>query len=223
MPRHKAPDITAALRARITGGEWTATGALPNERALAAEFGVARNTIRNAFKPLEAEGLISRHVGRGTVMKAQASDELAAILAKVSGASPLDLLNLRLIIEPQAAATAASHASAEDLAMIIDADRHAAASLDLDVFEHWDNEFHRRIYAGTRNEFLVNLFGILSIIRHREPIMDIRRRAFSEERRLAYCRQHVEITGALQARDAKAAALAMRGHLAARRRNYFGE
>lgn len=223
MPKHKAPDIAANLKNRIQSGEWSTAQAVPNERALALEFGVARNTIRNAFKTLEAEGLISRHVGRGTMVKEKASDELAGILTKVSGASPLDILNLRIILEPQATATAASNASAQDIEFVIEADRQAAASPDMETYEFWDNEFHRRIYAGTRNEFLINLFGVLSIIRHRAPMMELRQRAFTEERRLAYCAQHTGITQALLARDAPAAALAMRGHLTARRRNYFGE
>ena len=223
MPKHKAPEIAANLRSRIQNGEWAADGAVPNERALAEDFGVARNTIRNALETLEDEGLIGRHVGRGTVIKEKASGELVEILGKVSGASPLDLLNLRIMLEPQAAAAAATTASARDIEAMLDADHHAAASFDLETYEFWDNEFHRRIYSGTRNEFLINLFGVLSIVRHREPMMDIRQRAFTEDRRLAYCAQHVEIAKALVSRDAPAAALAMRTHLASRRRNYFGE
>jgi DNA-binding FadR family transcriptional regulator len=221
MPKHKASDIATEIKGRIESGDWAS--AIPNERALALDFGVARNTIRKAFKALEAEGLISRHVGRGTVVKEKASDELTRIIANMSGASPLDILNLRLIIEPQVAATAATHASAHDIAAVLEADGHAAVAHDLEMFESWDDEFHHRIYAGTRNEFLITLFSVLSIIRHRAPMMDIRRRAFSEERRLAYCAQHREIIAALSARDAPAAARAMQAHLAARRRNYFGE
>jgi DNA-binding FadR family transcriptional regulator len=223
MPKHKAPDIAANLRQRIQRGDWSSEGNLPNERALAEEFGVARNTIRNAFKLLEGEGLISRHVGRGTVIAERSNNELVAILEKVSGASPLDILNLRLILEPQAVAAAASNSSTQDLEYIMEADRHAVLSLDLETYEYWDNEFHRRIFLGTRNEFLINLFGMLSIIRHREPMMEIRQRAFSEERRLSYCAQHVQISNALRVRNAQGAANAMRTHLLARRRNYFGE
>ena len=94
MPKHKAPDIATNLRQRIQRGDWSSERNLPNERALAEEFGVARNTIRNAFKLLEGEGLISRHVGRGTVIAERSNNELVAILEKVSGASPLDILNL---------------------------------------------------------------------------------------------------------------------------------
>jgi len=223
MPAFKARDITENLRGRIQNGEWGASTTLPNERAFAEEFGVARGTIRNAFKALEEEGLISRHVGRGTIVKEKASDDLLNILQKVSGASPLDILNLRLIIEPQAASQAATHASTQDIESIKEADTHAAIALKLEDYEYWDNEFHRRIYVGTRNEFLINLFGMLSIIRHRAPMMDIRTRSFTEERRQIYCVQHVAIMNALQSRNAAQAAQEMRAHLTARRRSYFGE
>jgi DNA-binding FadR family transcriptional regulator len=223
MPSYKARDITENLRSRIQNGEWGAASSFPNERSLAEEFGVARGTIRNAFKVLEEEGLISRHVGRGTIVKEKASDDLLKILHTVSGASPLDILNLRLIIEPQAAATATSHASAHDIESIKDADLHASKSYDLESYQYWDNEFHRRIYVGTHNEFLINLFSVLSIIRHRAPINDIRARTFTETRRLEYCTQHHLILEALQARNAPKAAQEMRAHLMLRHRNYFGE
>ncbi len=42
----------------------------PTEQALCAEFGVSRETIREALRTLEAEGLISRHAGRGSFVSA---------------------------------------------------------------------------------------------------------------------------------------------------------
>ena len=223
MPKHKAPEISSKLRERIANGEWSAEKAMPNERALALEFGVARNTIRNAFAMLETEGLISRHVGRGTIVKEKPSDELVGILEKISGASPLDILNLRLMVEPQVAALAAIHASVSDLEHIVTADTQATQCHDLETFEKWDNEFHFRIYAATRNEFLIDLWRILAIIRHREPMGEIRRRTFGEDVRLVYCLQHASIIASLSARDAEGASAAMRTHLSARRKNYFGE
>jgi DNA-binding FadR family transcriptional regulator len=51
---------------------------LPTERQLAADLGVTRSGIRLALAALEADGLISREVGRGTFLRDAAADALAA-------------------------------------------------------------------------------------------------------------------------------------------------
>jgi GntR family transcriptional regulator, uxu operon transcriptional repressor len=51
---------------------------LPTERRLAADLGVTRSGIRLALAALEADGLISREVGRGTFLRDAAGAALAA-------------------------------------------------------------------------------------------------------------------------------------------------
>ncbi|MGH3261648.1 MAG: FadR/GntR family transcriptional regulator [Trebonia sp.] len=51
---------------------------LPTERRLAADLGVTRSGIRLALAALEADGLISREVGRGTFLLEAAGGALAA-------------------------------------------------------------------------------------------------------------------------------------------------
>jgi DNA-binding FadR family transcriptional regulator len=223
MARVKATDITTILRERIEDGAWRTDETLPTERVLAEEFGVARNTVRSALQTLENEDLISREVGRGTIVKQRTSDELRRVLERISGASPLDILNLRLIIEPQVAASAAIHATSRNVDAIEEANGFAQSSSDLESFETWDNEFHMQIYNSTHNEFLIDFFKVLTVVRYRSPMMAIRQRAFTEERRLEYCDQHAAIMQALKSRNAAGASDAMRHHLGARRRNYFGE
>ncbi|MCB1071439.1 MAG: FCD domain-containing protein, partial [Kiritimatiellae bacterium] len=63
----------------------------------------------------------------------------------------------------------------------------------------------------------------LAIVRYREPMQVLRHRAFTPERRHDYCSQHTEIRNALHGRNPDAAHDAMKRHLAARRRAYFGE
>lgn len=62
--------LAASLRARITQGEWVPGTALPAEAALAKEHGVALGTLRQALALLVAEGLLERHHGRGTFVRA---------------------------------------------------------------------------------------------------------------------------------------------------------
>jgi DNA-binding FadR family transcriptional regulator len=221
MARLKPVDIAESLKERIGAGEWTSTGRLPNERDLARLYGVARNTLRKALGALEAEGLLSRKVGRGAEIKEPIDRDLMAIMGHILGSSPLDIMNLRLMIEPPATAMAATNASVAEIDAIRDAHEHACAVPDMVEFEHWDMEFHRRIFEATRNEFLANLHEILAIIRNREPMIEIRRRHFTLARKQDYCDQHAEIVRTLDARDAEGAANAMRDHLTARSRNLF--
>lgn len=61
--------LTDILRQRIDAG---ANNHLPSERHLSASFGVSRITVRKALDGLDAEGLITRRQGAGTVVKRQA-------------------------------------------------------------------------------------------------------------------------------------------------------
>jgi DNA-binding GntR family transcriptional regulator len=63
-PRRTYKDVSDAIRARITAGDWAATGRLPGEASLAAEYGVARETLRRALSDLRDDGLISNQQGK---------------------------------------------------------------------------------------------------------------------------------------------------------------
>jgi len=54
------------IRRRITQGVWTAGAKLPTERELAESIAVSRNTVSQAYKELESEGILSSTRGRGT-------------------------------------------------------------------------------------------------------------------------------------------------------------
>jgi DNA-binding FadR family transcriptional regulator len=221
MTKGRSAAISAHLRERIQAGEWALSRTLPNERELAEAYGVARNTLRKALDELEADGLLSRHIGRGTELREPIDRGLAAITRQILGSSPLDIINLRIMIEPPATAMAATNSSVAAIAAIREAHDEACATKEMESFEHWDTEFHKRIFAGTRNEFLANLHELLAIVRNREPIIEIRRRHFTLARKHACCDQHAEILEALLRRDAEAASAAMRNHLLAHSRNLF--
>src|SRR5260370_40711164 len=61
--------LAAAMRQRIHRGNLPPGSKIPSLGDLQAEFGVARVTVRQAMDRLEREGLISRHKGKGTVVK----------------------------------------------------------------------------------------------------------------------------------------------------------
>jgi DNA-binding FadR family transcriptional regulator len=213
MPRLVANDIAVALKKRIAAGEWVEAGRLPPERELADEFGVARNTVRRAVGRLEEDGVVVRQVGRGTFLSAADANSLAGSITRMAGTSPADIMEIRQLLEPAAAAFAATHASDSELNAVRDAHRTAVEAQDLPTFEQGDAEFHQRIFACSRNDFLKEIHNLIRIVRHRSPWFDMKQRSFSEERRLLYCREHGAIVDALLRRDADGAREAMLAHL----------
>lgn len=214
-------DIEASLRARIASGEWAQSARLPTERELAVEYGVARNTLRKAIDAIVADGTVDRHVGRGMFVNSEAN-ELAEIIQRVTGVSPADLMAVRLLVEPQAAAMAATNASTSDIDAIAEAHRLATDAQETDLFEKWDTEFHQRIFAAARNELLMSFHDILRVIRSRNPWIELKRKTFSENRRLNYCKHHGDIVQALYDRDAAGAARTMHEHMEAIQLTLFG-
>lgn len=65
----KAGPVYEELRRRILSGEYPFGSRLPPHQDLAAQFGVASLTMRQALAFLEREGLVSREPGRGTFVR----------------------------------------------------------------------------------------------------------------------------------------------------------
>ena len=57
--------IAASVRSRIQSGELAPGQAAPSITTLVQEWGVARETAAQAYRVLEAEGLVKRWPGRG--------------------------------------------------------------------------------------------------------------------------------------------------------------
>ena len=58
--------LKALLKQQIQSDMWEEGDRLPGEQQLEETYQVSRTTVRQALKELEAEGLITRHPGRGT-------------------------------------------------------------------------------------------------------------------------------------------------------------
>ncbi len=222
MPRLVAADIAESLRARIESGEWADAGRMPPERELATDFGVARNTIRRAIRLLGNSVPISREVGRGTFFESNGHGSLAEIIGRMEGASPADMMEIRLLLEPTAAAFAATNASASELAGVAEAHRRAIGAMEMPEFEHWDAELHHRIFACSRNELLREMHNVLRLLRNQPPWFEMKQRSFSEERRQRYCDEHQRFVDAISHRDPDAARGAMRVHLRTVEANILG-
>jgi DNA-binding FadR family transcriptional regulator len=222
MPRIVASGIAKVLRERIEAGEWSDGRKMPPERELAARFGVARNTVRKAIGMLGETVPLSREVGRGTFFDGRRDPSLSEIIRRMEGASPVDMMEIRLLLEPAAAAFAATHASSAELARVQDAHREAVAVTELPEFERWDSELHHRIFSCSRNELLREMHNVLRVLRNQPAWFEMKQRSFSPERRERYCVEHQAVVDALMRRDSEAARAAMQSHLKTVEANMLG-
>jgi GntR family transcriptional regulator, uxu operon transcriptional repressor len=201
--------LAEQIMARARRGGLGPDGRLPTERQLAADLGVTRSAIRYALGLLEADGHISREVGRGTYLRSPGlSPEGTQTFA------PADVMVVRRLLEPPAMPLAVAWASAADFDEM---DRCLAGgdrADNYDEFELWDLALHRAIMAATHSPLLRTLYSSIETARAGHMWGDLKRRSASAERRGLYQADHHAIVAALKARDAGGAVSAMRAHLA---------
>jgi DNA-binding FadR family transcriptional regulator len=219
---------------------------LPTERQLAVDLGVTRSGVRLALAALEADGLISREVGRGTFFSNAAGqafdalrespDEAAGkVTSRVTGRvtgypapaatdfAPADVMTIRRLLEPQALPLVVMWATARDFAEMERCVAGGDQAVNYEEFETWDLALHRVIMAAAHSPLLAALYSVVESARHGQVWGDLKRRSASSQRRAVYQEDHRAIVTALRARDADAAVESMRTHLARVAGHLLGE
>ena len=110
--------LITRLKELISEGVLVLGAKLPPERELARAFGVSRSSLRHALTALDIMGVLTQRVGDGTYLTANSERVLQQpleLLILIDGISMDDLLETRLIVEPELAARAAERATLEDL------------------------------------------------------------------------------------------------------------
>ncbi|MDR3435154.1 FCD domain-containing protein [Telmatospirillum sp.] len=189
---------------------------LPPERQLALDFNVGRRAIRRSLEVLEAEGVLQRRHGSGNFIAFHPSPFSGSALLDVAAAStPIEVMEVRLQIEPALARMAALRAREGDIEQLRGLADKAAASDDADSHELWDGALHRKIAQAAGNALFLALFDTVDHVRKEKPWRSLRQRARSGARHRLYVDQHQRIVEAIAARDPSAAASTMREHLLA--------
>jgi DNA-binding FadR family transcriptional regulator len=152
----------------IVSGELAVGKSLPREEVLAERMSVSRTALREAMKVLSAKGLIESRQKTGTRVRDPIhwnqldADVLAWRCASMPTDSFVDkLVEMREIIEPAAAATAARRRTVEQLAALETAYQAMAAAEDLDAWTVADLSFHECMLKATNNELLTSLFSVI--------------------------------------------------------------
>jgi DNA-binding FadR family transcriptional regulator len=183
---------------------------LPTERAFVEELAAPRSAVRRALDALERDGVVIRHVGRGTFLTESAMRGSGGAPADTS---PAEIMQARMALEPQVAALAAREATQTDIDRIAEILEAGGRSHDHEGFENWDGKLHRAIAEAAHNGLLMNMYDVLNACRALPVWGTRKRRAFTPDRRACYHEEHTAIVDALRDRDPDSAQAEMRRHL----------
>jgi len=156
--------LIARLKELISKGTLVPGSKLPPERELAPAFGVSRSSLRHALKALEVMGVLTQRVGDGTYLTSDSKGVLQQpleLLMLLDGISLDDVLETRLIVEPELAARAAERATLEDLGGMresldaMEREKDSARLIEADL------AFHQGIFLAARNPICSRIFSLL--------------------------------------------------------------
>lgn len=188
--------VADRLRQRILAREME-PGAWIDELKLCSELGISRTPMREALKVLAAEGLVTMKLRRG------------AYVTEMSERDVQEAYQLLALLESDAAAEVAAHASDADLAEL--AGLHAsleAALPDRDAFFAANERFHMRLLELDGNRWRIQIVGdlrrLMKLNRHHS--------LFREGRLADSLQEHRGIMAALQQRDSASCLLLVREH-----------
>ncbi|ETA53161.2 FadR/GntR family transcriptional regulator [Ponticoccus alexandrii] len=208
--------VAKDLAERIDRGDYAVGDKIPIEARLCEMFNVSRTVVREAIATLRSEGLVTSRHGVGVFVVERANPALSITTEAVGELSEVvELLELRLGVEVEAAGLAALRATEEHLRAIRDV---FAKTCDLDAFAEQPREldygFHLAIARASGNGWMPKFMAFIGpVIIPRSQLLH----ASQPEITRAYLQQMVDehkgIFDAIAAGDAAAAQKAMRMHL----------
>ncbi len=211
MSRLGASGVADQIRRGIMQGQFRLHDRLPPSRDLAANYGVARNTLRAALHTLEREGLVETRSGSGTYV-VHNGDQTAP--RDLINASPLALMDARFALEPHICRLCVMHGGQADFDELDQLCRTMeAATRDANTFSDADAQFHRKLAMTTRNDLLIWIMAQINSVRLREEWTLMRGLTLTEDVIELYNEQHRRLLGAIRSRQPEAAATYMKAHL----------
>lgn len=209
--RKGAAEIAARLRRDITNGKLANQERLHPERELAAEFGVARGTVREALTQLAADGFVETRRGSGTYVTYDVDPDIARMIRE---ARPSERFDLRCSLEPHACRLAVMNAREAEFDAMEAALRSMESNLhDPEQFAMADIDFHNQVAASTGNSIIRWLVDRMHAHRYGREWERMRKLAYDADAIVQFNRQHRQILTAMRQRDPDAAARYMMEHL----------
>jgi len=200
------------VRQHLRQAQYGEQARLPPERELAEILGITRNRLRGSLRKLAAEGVIWRHVGRGTYFGNKPSTETTVNeLAQLT--NPREMMEARFALEPEIARLAALHATLRDFTRMEECLERMSQMDDFAAWSAWDVQLHRALAEATSNKLLLAMFDALQLTRQKEIWGKLHLDRQTSSRRQDAAREHLAFVTAVRDRDPQKAAGLMRQHL----------
>ncbi|WP_027686583.1 FadR/GntR family transcriptional regulator [Rhizobium leguminosarum] len=209
--------VVAKLMERIDSGLYAPGEKIPSSAQLCEDFGVSRTVIREALTSLKVGGRVTARQGAGVYVSDKDAKTLNFEISRIEDIrSAMQILELRLGVEIQSVALAASRRTPEALAEIARAydNLENLVTEDAEVEARADFEFHLAIARATRNphfpsflEAVIESINFDLVLKHRRSA-----RGYSTYLKKIN-KEHAAILAAITQGDAKAAKTALIAHL----------
>ncbi len=206
-------EIVVRLLEMIRRGDLKEGLKIPSERSLALSFGVSRNCVRQAIQTLSERHILEGHRGDGTYVRTPDDtaliDSFASVL-QAKGELIREILEFRMLMEPQIASLAAVNITREELdrlkIVICDQERRILAGKE---DSELDAAFHLGLAAASKNRIVKQVMDTMNEILGESRSESL----WNETRRKASVVGHLKIIDALENRDPAMAFEAMKEHL----------
>ena len=186
---------------------------LPSERVLAQNLSVSRHSVREAIRKLEQEGILKTKAGSGTYVfrrneQSKVLNSLATAVIRQKD-KIRDIMQIRMILEPQVAGLAAQTATQGDIIYLEEVLHLQKMASSSNESTRYDSEFHLGIARATGNLVLVDIYHNINEVfnRYREGVYH------SKERTLKSYVNHLKILDAIRVRNVTEAQKMMQIHL----------
>ncbi|RCV91582.1 FadR family transcriptional regulator [Billgrantia montanilacus] len=225
------------VQAEIASGRFPPGHRLPTERELSECFGASRGAVRRVLGHFKTLGAITQVVGSGTFVSECAAELFAPPRSAPSSASsggvlsnagsmagqvsPAQLMDARLLIEPQMVSLIVRFATAADFERMDDCLARSEAATSIEEFELWDGALHQAFAEATHNSFFLRILELTNVIREEGEWGRLKRISLTPLRRERYETQHRSIVAALRDRDEETARALLGEHLAEVKKNLF--
>ena len=204
--------VITHIKRLVSEGRIQLGGRLPAERTLAEQVGVSRLHVRNAIKKLETYGITQTRPQSGTVLCSihmQALDNLFSDVMQIGDYDFASLVNVRVLLEKEAARLAALNRDEEDLRELDKAVRRFEKSIETEGRQATDFNLHQAIARASHNPVIASLLLIITP----DTLRYYQKYRLCSVPREVVMKEHRALVEAIRRQDVEAAESALTKHL----------